>query len=337
MKEVADKLASLNDPQVELTLLRSCFSLPKFAFSLRTCPPTFSLKAAEEYDGVMREQLERICGSPFSEAVWNQANLPISMGGIGLRSATQHRGACFVGSVSQTLPLATCISPSYSNPFFAGEMSELGVNSDSHTNLCQKSLSFLVNSASSVALRNSADCRSVTRLLSLTLPHSGDWLTVVPSHSLGLAIPGLDFRYAHRYRLGMPLYTRSFRCPFCDAHNDAFGDHAIGCGHESDRIARHNRLRDVIFASARCANLDPAKELPNLIPGLQARPADIFLPMWRRGRPAAFDVTVVSPLQAAFVNRPGQALPSAESRKRSQHELPCHSQGIDFFPLGVEP
>ena len=58
--------------------------------------------------------------------------------------------------------------------------------------------------------------------------------------------------------------------------------------------------------------------------------------MWRRGRPAAFDVTVVSPLQAAFVNRPGQALPSAESRKRSQHELPCHSQGIDFFPLGVE-
>ena len=78
---------------------------------------------------------------------------------------------------------------------------------------------------------------------------------------------------------------------------------------DGDRIMQHNAIRDVIFCAAQSAALAPSIEFPNLI---FSRPADIYLPTWSRGHPAALDVHVISPLQqqtlgeAAF--SPGYAL-----------------------------
>ena len=60
---------------------------------------------------------------------------------------------------------------------------------------------------------------------------------------------------------------------------------------------QHNAIRDVLFSAAQSAALAPRKEVPLLIPGLSSRPANVFLPIWKQGRPAALDVTVISPLQ----------------------------------------
>ena len=43
-----------------------------------------------------------------------------------------------------------------------------------------------------------------------------------------------------------------------------------------------------------------------LIPGTDARPADLLLPSWTAGRDTALDVTVVSPLQVALVRQAAQ-------------------------------
>ena len=77
-----------------------------------------------------------------------------------------------------------------------------------------------------------------------------------------------------------------------------------------------------------------------LIPGLVARPADVFLRNWNRGQDAALDVTVISPVQAATVDReaenPGYALQFAWDRKmRSAFDV-CDAQRISFIPLPVE-
>ena len=40
-----ERLRDLVDSQVQTTLLRSCLSLPKFNYSLRTCPPSLILNA----------------------------------------------------------------------------------------------------------------------------------------------------------------------------------------------------------------------------------------------------------------------------------------------------
>ena len=117
-------------------------------------------------------------------------------------------------------------------------------------------------------------------------------------------------------------------------------DHAIACGMEGERIARHNRLRDMLFQVCSQAALSPVKEERALIPGREARPADVLLPSWHQGQDTALDVTVVSPLQLALVEKaaeqPGAALTHAFDRKQRQSFEDCKAEGVHFSPLPVE-
>ena len=74
------------------------------------------------------------------------------------------------------------------------------------------------------------------------------------------------------------------------------GDHSLGCPKTSDRIARHNLLRDVLFETAASADLGPIKEEKYLLPGTIARPGDVTIRRWCNGKDGAIDVTVTSPL-----------------------------------------
>ena len=77
----------------------------------------------------------------------------------------------------------------------------------------------------------------------------------------------------------------------------------------------------------------------NFVPP-SSRPADIFLPNWSRGHPAALDVCVISTLQpqtlSGAASTPGYALQVGECRKIAAHADACHSAGIQFIPLIVE-
>ena len=116
-----------------------------------------------------------------------------------------------------------------------------------------------------------------------------------------------------------------------------FGDHQVGCGGNGDRIHRHDAIRDTLFSAAQAAALAPRKEVPSLIPGTRSCPADIFLPNWCRGRPAALDVTVISTMQpltqSGAASERGYALKLAEERKMAAHNAECR---VSFVPLAVE-
>ena len=119
------------------------------------------------------------------------------------------------------------------------------------------------------------------------------------------------------------MFEEGSQCSVCDMVADSFGDHQVGCGGNGDRIYRHNALRDAIFSAAQSAG----REVPSLIPGSQTRPADIYLPSWKRGCPAALDVTVISTLQQATVQgaaaTQGHALLVGEERKLVTYAAVC--------------
>ena len=102
----------------------------------------------------------------------------------------------------------------------------------------------------------------------------------------------------------------------------------------------NNSVRDALFSVAQSYALAPRREVPSLIPGTQSGPVEVFLPNWSRGRPAALDITIISPLQhaklqgAAFTQ--GHALLVGEARKYSTHGAPCYSSGIIFVPVTFE-
>ena len=188
-------------------------------------------------------------------------------------------------------------------------------------------------------LSEAPDSRCKALALSLAISHAGDWLNV-PSSILGLHLHDQEFRLCLKYWLGLPIVEEGSHCPICLRAVDQFGDHQVGCGGNGDRIHRHDSIRDALFSAAQTAALAPRKEVPSLIPGTRSRPADIFLPIWQRGQPAALDVTVISTLQLSTVEgaavTQGYALAVGEERKRVAHGTPCHAVGVNFIPLVME-
>ena len=174
--------------------------------------------------------------------------------------------------------------------------------------------------------------REVARLASLGLPHAASWLLATPIPALGLHLQPNEFIMAARYRLGCPVYEEEGPCPACLCPSDKFGDHALCCGHGGERITRHNQIRDHLHNLAASAALGPTKENRFLLPGQDRRPADVFIPSWAGGLDAAFDVTVVNPLQEATLAEaaatPGYALEWRYGTKMNGAFEDCQRSGF---------
>ena len=86
--ESQQRLQHMENPQVELLLLRSCLSLWKLNHILRTVPPDRVLGQLQPFDINLWNTLESIIDCSLSESSWQQATLPIHLGGLGLRKAS---------------------------------------------------------------------------------------------------------------------------------------------------------------------------------------------------------------------------------------------------------
>ena len=126
---------------------------------------------------------------------------------------------------------------------------------------------------------------------------------------------------------GVQMLEEGSRCAACQSAADYFEDHHVSCGGNGDRIHRHDSLRDSLLAPAQSAALAARKEVPSLIPGASSRPADLYLPCWKNGKPAVLDVTVIFPLQKLTIQEAsttqGQALSVADKRKPASHQNGC--------------
>ena len=352
IRESLTTLHNMRDAQLETSLLRSCLALPKFSYILRTCPPGHISQATRDFDMAIRACLERILGGPFSEWSWLKAALPSSRGGLNLRSSTLHAPAAYVASSSGSHDLVSAILRRLPNhpPHLDSALAALSVSAarqdwqclaDIDVPLRQRCLSIAIDDVGHEQLLSSAPLARARALAhSTSLPHAGDWLNGVPSAALGLRLQDKEFRCCLCYWLGVPLLSSTYSCPECGGDADRFGDHQVGCGGNGDRISRHNALRDVLFTAAQSAALSPAREASGVVPDSLSRPADILLPTWSKGRPAALDVHVISPLQQQTVHgaasTPGHALQVGVQRKLTSHLSACRSAGVTFIPVVAE-
>ena len=99
VKEILDRLPLMEDPHSEYVLLRSCLSILKVMFTLRTTNPTNHADVWLEFDRNIRDALCRILGAALSHTQWKQATLPVSSGSLGLRTASDHCSAAYISSI----------------------------------------------------------------------------------------------------------------------------------------------------------------------------------------------------------------------------------------------
>ena len=110
-----------------------------------------------------------------------------------------------------------------------------------------------------------------------------------------------EFQVALKWWLAMDTSPQQ-RCPHChDNQLDPVGHHAVTCKAGGEAVIRHNALRDVFTQFCHRARLGGQLEIGYAWSGgdfSNSRPVDFLVPNWTLGKPAAFDLTVVSPLNS---------------------------------------
>ena len=330
-------LLDIDDPQVDLHLLRSCLSLCKLNYLLRTVPPDAILESCSLFDNGLCNSLESILHSSFNDASWLQATLPISMGGLGLSLASTSAPVAYVGSLNSTNHLVSLLlDQDHHTPpevvvslriHLKSKCPGLDVNSAS-----QKSLQRAVDIATLLSCKESAPLKDKAHLNTIGTPFTGAWLLVIPNPNLGLTLSKEEFILSVRMWLGCHLFSQSSRC-VCGHIIDLHGDHVLGCGLGPLRIKRHDALCDIIWHSLLLDNKGAIKE--QRCGESNNRPGDVFHPDFRFGKPAYFDVSVRGSLQPQHLSKaadhPGAAGEAGEIEKDEKHEVDVLSAVVSSF------
>ena len=231
--------------------------------------------------------------------------------------------------------------------------------------LRQRELSLALDERTFMQLTDASHA-SVARRAHLNLTSAcgaGLWLHALPSKACGLHVETALFVTMLQRWLRAPFVDADFYCPCCDGIMDRFFDHALSCCGGGDRTRRHNLLRNEAYFSASAAGFFPELEKPGLLPPRPfigsvyedgsrpqgsddrpeaRRPADVYIPRWRSGPPAAWDFAVTCGLRGAAV------VPSATDKEaaltryedfkqsfKSTGEV-CRQSGLTFIPVIVE-
>ena len=320
----------------------------------------------------MREAFATSTGVLLDDEAWAGAQLSVRLGGIGLRSGAVHACAGYVGSLAGSLELASKIDGGFDPDaeHFAADvlptLQELNgkLPPDKHVTAVtpdaprQRELSESIDSAKleSMLISDATPVHVRAHLRLVSQDGAGAWLNVAPAAEDDTEMTGQLFRVAVKRRVRAPLLEREAPCPCCGLAMDVWMDHALVCSCNGDRTLRHNAVRNLVYWLAAVSGLLPEKEKPGLLPlrpeaeklrGEQVsnnnrRPADVWVPQWGSGGPAAWDFAVTSALRSdnmfTAANEPSAAAATYEWHKRDHLSTAqqCGEQGLQFMPLVAE-
>ena len=327
-----------------LILLRASFSSPKVTYLMR-CAPCVDHPSLAVFDNLLKSGISRITNLDLSDAQWLQASLPVRDGGLGVRRVSSLATSAFLASAASTLHLQDQILAGCScdvDPIVA-ESSTVWSSLSSVPPLVSPSSEKqsawdrpVVEADRSSLSYSFSDEVNRARLLSVSAPHSGDWLHALPISSCGLRLDDEAVRVAVGLRLGASLCV-PHSCP-CGAWVDASGIHSLSCRLACGRQARHHAINDIIWRALCSAGVPSTKEPVGLSRNDGKRPDGLSLIPWKNGKAVTWDVTVVNPLADSYVSNAsissGFVAEMAASKKMEKYsDLPS---SYLFQPLAFE-
>ena len=145
----------------------------------------------------------------------------------------------------------------------------------------------------------------------------------------------------------------------CGEVIEFYGDHCLVCSCGGDRTKRHHLLRNETFFMYSSAGLSPELEKPSLLQPRPwdgapcedgskpdnsdaRRPADVYLPRFRRGTAACLDFAVTSGLRSDVLHATLQSASAPALRYEDFKEnylntkAACEAEGMQFIPMIAE-
>ena len=345
LERLTDRLKFLN-PHEAFFILKNCLSIPKFAYLLRTSPCWKFTTCLEEIDKLIQLSLQNILNVSLSDNSLIQASLPVSSGGLGVRSLVAVSLPSYLASFYSTEDIGRQLLPSYPGKHSLENIEEARAR---WSDLTQPDTPFpsvltsqhswdvpLIKRTFSNLLNGSVDLESRARLLGAAAEYSGAWLNAIPCAPIGTRLDGDAVRIAVGLRLGANLCI-PFSC-ICGAEVDESGRHGLSCKKSLGRHPRHEELNSIVSRSLTSAGFTSILEPPGISRSDGKRPDGITLFPWRRGICMAWDATCVDTLAPSNVGLSavggGDAASRAERLKVEKYsEL---RDRIIFIPLGFE-
>jgi hypothetical protein len=325
LKAMVERLADFDDIQSAFYLLRVSFSIVRATHFMRTTPLAKWIVEAKKFDQQMWDGAQSILGLPLPEQGWKQACLTPRLGGLGLRRIVDHAEIAFSASWHEAK--ATC-------------RENWSSRGDTQWSLSQKQGSFKKDEEIlKVLVEEAANQRERQRLLRLQCEHAGAWICAVPSTHDGndTVMRPRNFQVAVAMRLGLPVLDEEKSCSLCKQIIDVFGDHAACCAVSSDRIHRHNRVRNLLDRIAQEGLLSPVMEKNRLLGDVYGRrPGDVTIPVWRSNKGLAIDVAVTCPLASSNLHHKEPCEDYATHHKHAYYDADFKGTAFEFAAMIFE-
>jgi len=97
--EIMEAICQLNNHQIELILLRYCYSFCKVVYLTRTVPLYLIDEFIKSFDDTVLASFKRVIGCDLSADEIEQSRLAIKYGGFGLRAGLVHAEAAYANSI----------------------------------------------------------------------------------------------------------------------------------------------------------------------------------------------------------------------------------------------
>ncbi len=375
---VLKAIGELPDPQVALLLLRYCASFGKMVYSARVVPPEAHSQAMSGFDNAVRECFESFSCLRPDDTAWKQATLASRQGGLGLRSLVAHGPAAFLASgracrsLCQQLDsdflcdLQSVGSHTYRalRAYNASVSPENAIAADASGLFSQQTLSRCIDDKAFAQLKDpsSASLSFQAHLGLVSAKDASRWLHAAPAKDTGNKVEPAFFTSMLQRRLRLPIFDSEHYCPLCDGVVDVYADHCLVCCGGGDRTKRHNLLRNLAHNQCLGAGFSSELERPGLlrprplVGGVEEdgtrfdgphndagrRPADVYVPRWRRGAPACLDFAVTSGLRTERLRATADDAASVTSHYEGWKcgylgtQSHCQAEGMVFIPMIIE-
>jgi hypothetical protein len=259
-----------------------------------------------KFDTLLRSAISKICYVSLSDDQWTRASLPVSAGGLGVRSVSKLASSAFPASAADTLPLQSLVlrRSKIDNEDITNSANHWKSPSGSDELILSPEIkqrlldSTVANNTYNILFEAQNNIYHRVRLLAPADPRSGDWLHAMPITACGLRLPDEAVRVA----VGMRLGTFIFQV------------HSCSCGAIVDPFGTHLTRLD------------------------GKRPDGLILIQWREGRSATWDVTVTNTVAASYLTASSTSAVSAAevAAQRRETKYAEISKTHLFFPLAFE-
>ena len=327
-------------------MLRNCLALPKLLHVLRSSPAYRSADSLRKFDEVLITALNSITNVHLQGTPLEQAVLPVSLGGLGVRRAGDVALPAFISSLHSVSELVEAV---LLNVHHLAEDSELerveglwrqrggGVSlPDDDDKGKQKNWDLPLAKIAHDGLLEGADQVTGARILAASCKESGLWLHALPVPQLGTLLDSDTFRIAIALRVGGDVCI-PHRCR-CGRTMDSRGLHGLSCRFSAGRHPRHSALNDIVRRSLLSAGIPSILEPIGVDRGDGKRPDGITVFPFSRGKSLCWDATCVDTFAESNLNgsavAPGGAARGAEELKRRKYAV--LGERYRFEPLAVE-